>query len=213
MKAKIFVVVMIFLIMGTIPIVTILGDYKNSAPVATENTKPTEKSKTPVNLTDDEIIKGQIYAVYDESFNDDTIKSLAILFKTNLKADKNSVDLNNKDIFISTEEFRNTNSSFTEINSKITSAISAVKDTYIYHNNEIEYIPYSQCSQGFTEQDEKYPDLLQIASPWDKQSKNFSADNKCVGVSIDGVIFLTQNYDYLTALKWYLPKYEIKNTT
>ena len=42
MKAKIFVVVMIFLIMGTIPIVTILGDYKNSVPIATENTKPTE---------------------------------------------------------------------------------------------------------------------------------------------------------------------------
>ena len=213
MKAKIFVVVLIFLIMATIPTVTILGDAKISKPVATQNTKPTEKPKAPVNLTDDEIIKGQIYAVYDENFNDDTIKSLAILFKTNLKADKNSVNLDNKDIFISAEEFKSDYTSFEEINNKITTAFNDVKDTYIYHTDKIEYIPYSQCSQGFTEKDEKYPDLLQIASPWDKQSKNYSADNKCVGVSIDGVIFLTQNNDYLTALKWYLPKYEIKNTT
>lgn len=210
MKTKIFVVVLIFLIMGTVPVVTILGDApknisKNQETTAT--TKPIDTEK----LTDEEIIKGQIFAVYDNEYNFETLKALAVIFRNNLKADKNSVDIKNKDIYISYEEFKNKNSSFEEINKQIDTAVNDTKSIYIYDNDKVAYIPYSKCSNGSTETSENHPDLINVASPWDKLSKNFSADNSCVGVSIDGINFLTENNNnYLTALQWYLPKYKIQ---
>ncbi len=211
MKAKIFVVILIFLIMGTVPVVTILSDTKNNTGKVKENTTTT--STEPIKekeLTEEQIIKGQIFAVYDDTYNIETFKALAVLFQSNLKADENSVNFNNKDVYISEEEFKNNNNSFNEINNRISSAMNEVKNIYIYINNKIAYIPYSKCSVGYTETNETFPMLIQIASPWDKLSKNFSADNECVGVSIDGINFLTENNnDYLTALKWYLPKYKI----
>lgn len=221
MKGKIFVIILIFLVMGIVPIVTILGSNQEnslfipdtSSDAVKENTPSTAEEAKPESetLSQQDIVKGMIFAVYDESFNEETIKALSVLFQSNLKADINSVDTNNKNIFISEEEFKRNNNSYEEITKQIDNAITSVENIYIYNSeNKTEYIPYSQCSCGFTVTDKKYPALIQVASPWDTFSKNYDSENKCIGVSIDGIKFLTENNnDYLTALQWYLPKYTI----
>ncbi len=222
MKGKIFVIILIFLVMGTVPIVTILGNNQENpliipdtfSDIVTENTPSTAEEAKPESktLSQKEIIKGMIFAVYDESFNEETIKALTVLFQSNLKADNTCVDTNNREIFISEEEFKNTYNSYEEIITQINNTMTSVENIYIYNSeNQTEYIPYSQCSCGYTVTDENQPELIQVASPWDTFSKNYDSENKCVGVSIDGIKFLTENNnDYLTALKWYLPKYTIE---
>lgn len=214
MKAKIIVIIVIFIIMGIIPVITmrcnILETDKTSTP--TEAFHAAEESTESQNVSNEEIIKGLVFAQYSENMSDEVLKAVAVILQTNYKNNSSSFDLTDKSIYLSDEDMKSKyNDSFEEINKKINDATNSVKEIYIYINNEIAYIPFSACSPGFTSTDEKYPDLISVASPWDCLSNNFSEENTCTGVSIDGIIYLTENNnDYKTALMWYLPKYQIK---
>lgn len=214
MKIKIIVLIIVFLIMGAIPVITINNSYLHSNPDnSTSTTSPITKDTTvEKKLSEKEILAGLLNAQYTENFSSEALKAMAVILQTNYKANKESFDLSKKEVFLSENDMKEKhNNSYEEIKQKIQLAINSVEEIYIYNKGKIAYIPFSKCSSGFTIRDDKYPDLLSVASPWDSLSKNFSTDNKCVGVSIEGMNFLTKNNNgYEKALMWYLPKYEIK---
>lgn len=204
MKIKIFFLIFAFVIMGIIPVVS-MGN-------ASVYIKNEEENLNNDNLeSQNSVLEGLLYAIYSEDLNTEVLKAFAVLFKGNLYKDKNSFDLEDKKIYISDLELKEKFSDdFSDIIEKIKDVIKETESIYIYCNNEIAFVPYSQCSSGVTFTDEKYDNLISVASPWDKLSKNHGKDSKCIGVSLDGIRFLTEYYDYKTALMWYLPKYEIK---
>ncbi|MGN1466752.1 MAG: hypothetical protein ACI4W1_00445 [Ruminococcus sp.] len=217
MKSKILAVVLILIVMAVIPIITIQngffffannsGDTKDTA---TENQTQAHAEEKDDDNT--EILRGLLYAKYSDDVTDEALRAMAVLFQTDLKADKDCFDLEDKSTYFSEEELKNEHkNSYKEIKERVTSITESVKNIYIFCNDEISYVPYAQCSSGYTFADENYPGLLSVASPWDRLSKNYSNDNKCAGVSLDGIVFLTEKKnDYKTALMWYLPNYEIR---
>lgn len=216
MKFKIFLLIFIFLVMGIIPVISMGNtsvksqDKENNLQNMTENT--TQNTENNENKqSKNSVLEGLLYARYSEDFNVEALKAFAVLFNSNLKKDENFFNLEDKKIYISDIELKE---KFPEKSPNIIKTIKEIinetEQIYIYNNNEIAFVPYSECSSGFTYTDEKYENLISIASPWDKFSKNYNKDIKCIGVSIEGIKFLTNYYDYKTALMWYLPKYEIK---
>lgn len=216
MKIKIFFLIFIFLAMGIIPVITMGNaavntlNTENNSQNTTENTE--KKAKNNENQkSENSVLEGLLYASYSENLNNEALKALAVLFNSNLKKDKNSFDLKDKSVYISDLELKDKfPDKFSDIVEEIKNIIKETSDIYIYFNNEVAFIPYSKCSSGVTYTDDKYENLISVASPWDKISENYNKDIKCIGVSIDGIKFLTNYYDYKTALMWYLPKCEIK---
>lgn len=214
MKAKIIIMTAIFIFMGIIPVIAINGGVaETNAPVQTNTPDTAEEKPSEIkNLSNEEILSGLVFAQFRENYNEETLKAISVILQTNYKADPSAFDFTDESVYYSKEAAKNQyKNSYEKINKKITAALNSVKGIYAYYENEPAYIPFSKCSSGCTEADEKYPYLLCVASPWDCQSENYSEDNTCVGVSLDGIKHLTNNgCDCVTALKWYLPALEIK---
>ena len=216
MKSKILAVVLVLIVMAVIPIITMQNGFylftNNSSDTKTATENTTQAPTVNNNYDNQQVLQGLLYAKHSDDVTDEALKAMAVIFQTDLKADKYCFDLEDKSIYCSEEELKSKyENSYKEIKERITSITESVKNIYIFSNDEICYVPYAQCSSGCTFADENYPGLLSVASPWDRLSKNYSNDNRCAGVSLDGIVFLTENKnDYKTALMWYLPNYEIR---
>lgn len=211
MKIKVFFLILIFLVMGIIPVIS-MG---NASVKTFEKNKITQNSVSTKNnknqKSENSVLEGLLYARYSEDLNDEALKAFAVLFNNNLNKDKKSYDLEDKNIYISDLELKEEYpDNYSNIKEKIKNIINETNGVYIYNDNKTVFVPYSECSSGVTYTDEKYENLISVASPWDKISEKFNKDIKCVGVSLEGIKFLSNYYDYKTALLWYLPKYEIK---
>ncbi len=212
MKIKIFFLIFIFMVMGIIPVMS-MGNTSVNQQDKTRIVENSDKNKKndKNQKSENSILEGLLYAKYNEELNDETLKAFAVLFNNNLKKNEKAFDLTDKNIYISDLELKEKFSdNYTSIIEKIKKVINDTNNIYIYLNNEITYVPFSECSSGATYTDEKYKNLISVASPWDKISEKYNKDIKCVGVSLNGIKFLTNYFDYKTALMWYLPKYEIK---
>lgn len=209
MKTKIFLIAVFFILMGAIPVIVLNAGGASPAPgKSTEGETPAQKA-TP---SDEEVLRGMLFAQYEDALSGEAMKAEAVIFKTSYKADPGAFDLCNDKIYLDEKKAKaRYDNSYEEINDKITSTVNSVKEIYIYQKGKIVYIPFSKCSSGYTQADEKYPYLTSVASPWDCLSEAFSKNNSCTGVSLEGIKYLTNNgCDYATALKWYLPELEIK---
>ncbi len=212
MKIKIFFLILIFLIMGIIPVISMHNDSVKifEKEKSTENSDVNyENNKTQ--KSENSVLEGLLYARYSEDLNVEALKAFAVLFNNNLSKEEKSFNLKDKNIYISDlelkEKFPN---NYSDIIENIKKIINETNNIYIYNDNNTAYIPYSECSSGVTYTDKKYENLISVASPWDKISEKYNNDIKCVGVSLAGIEFLCKYYDYKTALMWYLPKYVIK---
>lgn len=170
----------------------------STADIATKGNKTQDKET---------VLCGLLAAVYDEDYSDETLKAIAIILNTNYKADKSSFNLNDSKIYISKE---NADKKIKDNYDKIEKAVNSAKELYITKNKKHLYIPYSICSNGKTFSSDKYDYIKGVSSPWDCYSKNFSSNNRCEGVSLDGIDYLCKCGETAEeALSWYLSDFEI----
>ena len=219
MRLKIIFIVVLLLSMAALPIVvsgtiTAKKPQKASA-LKSEQTKISKteqnselKTKDSEDSFSKEKLCGLTAALYQENYNIETIKSIALILNTNFKAQPERYDFDDKDICIYEDEAEN---SLRENYSLIKSAVDEVYEKTLCQNDKAFYIPYSDFSNGTTKTNSDYPYLQNIASPWDCYCDKYDEDAECVGVSLYGLNYLcNQGYDYESALKWYLPDFEIK---
>lgn len=145
------------------------------------------KGKSP----DSDLICRVVCLNCKDSYSDETIKAIIRIIKTNIAAGT---------------EYKADYNSDTELSKRINKILNSELELY-YIKNKLCTIPFSICSNGNTVSDKQYPYLSPVASPWDCFSSDYSADNSCVGVSLDGVDYLCKNgMSAEHALRWYLPE-------
>lgn len=166
------------------------------------------KNNTKTNTNSDTTLVGLTYALCKEKFSDETIKAIAILINTDFDVKPDYFDLDNNEVFISEEDLNNSEK---EYYSKIKNIVNSADKKILTFNNEKVFIPYSEISCGYTLESEDFKYITSVASPWDCFSQSYDNNCECVGVSINGLDYLCQNgASAEKALKWYLPKFEIK---
>lgn len=209
MKTKVILILLLFALMCAVPVIALNTDLQRDRADRGQTTPDGAETEA---LSEEKLLKGMLFARYSEETPQEALKAQGVIFATNCKADPKSVDFQDGEKFLSEERAKEKyGNSYEEISDKITEAINSVKEIYIYYNGEVAYIPYADCSSGYTQTDEKYPYLISVASPWDCLSEDYSQDNVCTGVSLNGIEYLTNNgCDYTAALKRYLPGLEIK---
>lgn len=127
-----------------------------------------------------------------EDFCDEAIRAMVILANTD-KAEMKANNYSDKELY-----------------SRVKRIYDSDSELYLHKGDESCYIPYAELSGGVTERDENYPFLCPVASPWDCFDERYSADSRCVGVSLRGVNYLCeQGYSAEEALRHYLPDFEI----
>lgn len=225
MKIKIIFIITLLLIMAFLPIAiskctankTTLTAYSTAnevtkpEPDASEiSTIPTQPQTEPVTADKPELgeaeLCGLVASNYDESYNDETLKALAVILYTNYITSPDNYDLTDTNICLPENKAEN---STKENYVKIKSAVSAVYKKTLCQCGKAFYIPVSVCSNGKTTTSTDYPYLTAVASPWDCYSE-YSKEENCYGVSLYGLNYLTSNdSDYKDALLWYLPDFDI----
>lgn len=186
MKVKILMIALLFVLMAAVPMFLMM---KNQPPTeshpAEQAPSPTDKSSSAVKTA---------AALCDNSFNDEAVKAVTILARTNALIKPTADSNNNSD---------------KELLRRVESIYNSNKEILTYQNKTV-YIPCAKCSKGVTERDDKYDYLIPVASPWDCESNFYQADASCQGVSLNGIKYLCANGSSAEeALKWYLPKLEI----
>lgn len=190
MKFKMLMIVFFFALMAAVPMMLIGGAVKPIMHQDETATISTEK------LSDEEIVCQTVASLCNEEFNDEAIKAVTVLVKN--------------DYHLQPEYFENSNyNSNKEIYNKVKKYYNS--DTAI-RNNDLQkcFVPYSDCSNGFTYSDNSYTYLDGVASPWDCYSEYYNENNKCIGVSLNGIKYLcNEGLTAEEALLWYLPKLSI----
>lgn len=188
MKIKVMFAVLFFLLMAAMPI-----GFMAKAP----------KSGDALQESSDEKEIAQTAALCEESFCDEAIRAVAIIQKTNASIEKNgdnSADGNNYN-------------SDSELYKRASKIYNSNKEILLYKNKAVA-IPFSSCSNGFTQPDKRYPYLEAVASPWDCFSEKYSEAQLCSGVSVSGIDYLCKKgMSAEDALKWYLPKLSAADDT
>lgn len=178
MKIKLILTVVFFLLMAALPLGFMV--------VTIHNTEETQKESNTNKIN-------EVASLCSDSFCDDAIKAVAILHKTNTTAGNNQTKAGS-------------NNSNSELYNRVESIYNSNGEILTFKNKAVA-IPYSQCSNGFTITDNRYPYLEAVASPWDRFSKSYSESLNCEGVSINGLDYLCKKgMSAEEALKWYLPQ-------
>lgn len=209
MRQKIIFIIVLLLIMAALPL-EISKNFTQNSHKETNYAKTEQSQVTSNNKKDfsEETLCSLVAALYQEDFSDETLKATAIILHTNYIAKPDSFDFNDTETYIPENEVDN---SLRENYNDIRTAVNEVYDKTLCLNGKAFYIPYSYVSDGTTETDKEFSYIRSIASPWDCYSNEYDEDNHCVGISLYGLNYLCKNgYDYSSALKWYLPDFEIK---
>lgn len=185
MKDKIIMICLFFVLMAALPLGFITNNTRLSA----------EKQFDSNTYNNAFILKAAEYCKND--FCDEAVKAMAIIARTNGKASAKqpSLDKNNSDseLYSRLEKF------YLEGNSVLRSKGKPVE------------IPVCKCTDGFTSASEKLDYLSAVASPWDSFSAERGESGEYSGVSASGIEYLCENgMKAEEALKWYLPKLELK---
>lgn len=157
--------------------------------------------------TGNETLVGLTSALCNENFSDEAIKAIAILINTDYKANPDSFDLENREVYLSKNELDN---SLKEYYSRVEIIVNSInKKTLTVHNEKV-FIPYSQSSCGYTLDSEDCEYITSVASPWDCFMESYDESSRCIGVSINGINYLCKSgASAEQALKWYLPEFEL----
>lgn len=178
------------------------------------STAPTQStSQLTTKYTDKQMLIGCVFAYYDNSYNEETVKAISKIVVNNYEINKN-INTDDKNVFINEQDMKKEcGESFDTIYKKIESAISEASSTKFLYNKKQVYIPACKYTNGQTATSDQYPYLDSVASPWDTLNSNYTPTTTAVyGVSIAGVDRLIKNGDTVDeALKWYLPQIEITN--
>lgn len=176
MKRRIFLLICFFAAMALFPIVSL--NFNSAA--------GTQKSGNDTA----EAVCNAAYSFCAGTYCDDAIHAVTDIIYTNIKAGHTykKSQISDKELYERILKIYNSNSEI------------------LCTNGKILYIPVCKCSNGSTQNSGKYKYLNSAASPWDCFSENYSSDNKCEGVSTDGIDYLCKNgFSKKDALKWYLP--------
>lgn len=211
MKTKITGLILIFIIMGMVPLFAL---QTCSAPVKTVfSAENTEDAKSAVSMSSaEQKLCGLIAAQYNEDWNDEMLDAVSVLIKTGYSVSPDQFDLENRSVYM-TEQNRKDKwkARYAEYTARIANSISQTKNLYICYNNKPVYTPYFASSKGYTEKSDTYEHLISVASPWDQFSAVKNQTDSMAGVCLNGLQFLTdQGENAENALLWYLPLCEIQ---
>ena len=185
MKDKILMICLFFVLMAVLPLGFI-----------TKNVRSLPENQTDTNTYNIAYIsKAAEYC--NKDFCDEAVKAIAIIVRTNSKASAEQPSL--KD-----------NNSNSELYKRIEQYYKEDKSVLRSMGQPVE-IPVCRCTDGFTSSSPKYEYLTAVASPWDSFSTDRDNSGDFSGISAEGIDYLCKNgMKAEEALKWYLPKLEIK---
>ena len=209
MRQKIIFIIVLLLIMATLPL-AISKNFTQNTLKQTIFAKSEQSGNKDIKTKDfsEESLCSLVAALYREEYSEEALKAMAIILHTNYKTKPESFDFNDTNVFLPENKADN---SLKENFNIIRAAVNEVYDKTLCQNDKAFFIPYSYLSDGTTKTDDEFPYIQSIASPWDCYSNEYDEDNYCVGISLYGLNYLCENgYDYSSALKWYLPDFEIK---
>ena len=209
MRQKIIFIIVLLLVMATLPLAISKNFTKNiSKQTFSEKDKQSETFNENSQDFTKETLASLVAAQYRDEYNEETLKAIAVIIHTNYKTKPDSFNFDDSDIYISESD---ADSSLKENYHKIKTAVDGVYEKTLCQNDKAFYIPYSYLSNGTTKTDEEFPYIQSVASPWDCYSNEYDEDSDCVGISLYGLNYLCKKgYVYASALKWYLPDFEIK---
>ena len=199
MKQKLILIVIFLAIMALLPFTAVKCSF-NSNPLTTV----TDTADTVIKDDKENILRGLVSALYDDSYCTETIRAITIMLSTNY--DVSTFDLNDENIYLPENKL---SGSKKEFYGEIKKIVNSNKEFYLSKNNEKLYIPYSDSSNGKTVQNDY---LSSVASPWDCFNQDYGKNVACYGVSLSGIDYLCKNgMNAEQALLWYLPDFEINN--
>lgn len=211
MKIKITGLILIFIIMGMVPLLALQSCNSNIKSILpSENIEDPTTKEPPLNSTD-QTLYGLIAAQFNEEWNNETLSAVSILIKTNYAVQPDKYNLKDNSVYITEQEMKDQwKEHYTDYATRIADSISKTKHLYICYKGVPVYTPYSSVSKGYTEKNETYTHLISVASPWDLFSAEKNTETMS-GVSLNGLQFLTDSgEDSKSALLWYLPLCEIQ---
>lgn len=211
MKMKVIAIILMLTLMAFLPFaaakIVTKNEIKSTISTA-DNAKAKNNSNKENNSDEDKVLCGLVAAIYKNDYSTETIKAITILLNNNYSVSPNEFDLNDGSVCL---YFESADNSIREIYPQIKKIVSDSKVLSIYFDNKKQFVPYSQTSNGYTVYNEKYDYISSVASPWDCFSEEYDKNAECNGVSIDGLNYLCKNgMSAEDALRWYLPKCEIK---
>ena len=201
---RIAVLLLLLLILALVPL-TAFFDLSPAKKTSGENNS--ETNKTVQSLGEPAVMCAALY--FSEDLEPDTLKAICLVCQNNCRADKDF--LKNSENYLSDNAMKEKwKDNYSENLKKLRDALDAVKNMKITYNGKEVIIPISYISDGKTATGDEYPFLQSVASPWDKNSKEYSKNSKCLGVSVYGMNhIIKQGKAFTTALLWYLPDFEI----
>ena len=184
MKDKILMILLFFLFMAAVPVGFAVGNAKKPL------SSPSEKNSS-------ESVAASTAALCREDDSDEFIRAVAVIERTNLLSGANAEAAENN----SDEELY-----------KRVERICNESETVLTLDGKAVYIPCFNCSDGYTEASRDHPYLCAVASPWDAYCADRDSEQRCEGVSLNGVRVLTQSgLSAEEALLWYLPGLQAQN--
>lgn len=203
MKKLLIIILILIAVFAAIPIaVTTKGNAPEENSISTS---PTEAQKEPSGIsTEDELI----YAVSDsmQYIDSDTPKNVrqAVLdiCRNNLKYyEENEIELPSVSITSYSDE----------LYKKLTKEYENRRFSF-KHGNKTVLIPLSKSGHLATATADEFPYLESVASPWEAYREDFKKTSEApCGVSVYGLIFLSEKSDIRDALCYYLPGFEIED--
>lgn len=207
MKEKLIIFAILLLIMAALPFIALKYNNIENNTVKSSTSDNAVVKTASLNYSD-KILCGLVAGEYKNDYCEETMKAIAIIILNNYNINPDSFDTENKSVCIFESD---ADSSVKEIYPQIINCVNSVKEINVKFNNAEKIIPYSEISNGATNKDNNYEYLTAVASPWDCFDNNYDKNAKCTGVSLNGIDYLCKNgYSAIDALKWYLPKAEIK---
>ena len=196
MKTRLLALTAALIVTAFLPLLAVgIGKSTADAP------KAPSQSATPEQADSENRFLALVAAACEDDFCPEATKAAAIIINTCLSCDKSSFDAANVEDYASGTEF----------DEEQVKAVKSGSRLCITIDGEIKYIPFSKASRGYTQADEKYPYLCEVASPWDCFDADFDKNAECTGVSLSGINHLCQNgCSAEEAIRWYLPGAEIK---
>lgn len=188
MKKKFAAIISLMVIMGMLPVAVVSLSGKSVSIGASTPDSANDKEKT---------VCACAAVMCESGFCDEALRAALIIAETNLAAGFDE-DINYSD---------------KELYNRIVGIYDSEKEKYISFDGKPVYIPHSSCSNGVTVKNEKYTYLSPVASPWDCECRNYSADISCEGASMYGINRLCEKgFSAEDALGYYLPGSKIMLT-
>ncbi len=208
MKGKAMLFLIMLVLAALLPFAAVkcsYSDVSNGNSASTSDTLSTESDKEGQN--DSELLCALVAAEYNEDYDSETVKAVAVILNNNYKVNPDSFNLDDTSQCLYEED---ANNSVKENYSEIEEAVNSVKEIKITCNEKSVYIPFSQTSNGHTYAGTENTYFVAVASPWDCFNSSCDENEECIGVSLNGIDILCKSgCNYKEALEWYLPLFNI----